>query len=91
MAGDPGVIPPVVVQQTLPPFPTQGSFVPTQGTVEVVVNESGAVESAVMRSSLGSMYDRQVIAATKSWLFKPAMLNGNPVKFRKAIQISVKR
>ena len=56
-----------------------------------MINEQGAVESAVMRSSLGSMYDRQVITATKTWQFKPAMLDGKPVKFRKAIQINVKR
>jgi len=91
VAGDAGVIPPVAVNQALPPFPTQGAFVPTAGLVEVVVNEHGVVESAVMRSSLGSMYDRQVLNATKTWQFKPATLNGTPVKFRKVIQISVKR
>jgi len=32
-----------------------------------------------------------VVAATKTWQFKPATLNGTPVKFRKTIQISVKR
>lgn len=90
-AGDAGVTPPVTVHQALPPFPTQGAFIPTQGMVEVVVNETGVVESAVMRATLGSMYDRQVIAATKTWLFKPATLNGAPVKFRKVVQISIKR
>lgn len=89
--GDPGVVPPVAIHQVLPPFPTSNAFAPSEGLVEVVVNEQGAVESALMRSSLGSMYDRQVLAATKTWQFKPATLNGTPVKFRKAIQISVKR
>jgi len=91
VAGDPGVVPPVVIHQVLPPFPTSNAFAPTEGMVEVIINEQGAVETSVMRSSLGSMYDRQVIAATKTWQFKPATLNGTPVKFRKAIQISVKR
>jgi len=91
VAGDAGVIPPVAIHQVLPPFPTSNAFAPSEGLVEIVVNEQGAIESAVMRSSLGSMYDRQVIAATKTWQFKPATLNGTPVKFRKAIQISVKR
>jgi TonB family protein len=89
--GDPGVTPPITVRQVLPPFPTQSAFVPTQGTVEVVVNQEGVVESAVMRSSLGSMYDRLVLTAAKSWQYKPATLNGAPVKFRKIVQISVKR
>ena len=91
VAGDAGVIPPVAIHQVLPPFPSSNAFAPSEGLVEIVVNEQGAIESAVMRSSLGSMYDRQVIAATKTWQFKPATLNGTPVKFRKAIQISVKR
>jgi TonB family protein len=89
--GEAGVVPPVAIHQVLPPFPTSNAFAPSEGMVEVVINEQGAVESAVMRSSLGSMYDRQVIAATKAWAFKPATLNGVPVRFRKAIQISVKR
>ncbi len=89
--GDPGVVPPVAVHQVLPPFPTQGAFVPTQGMVEVVISETGQVESAVMKQTLGSMYDRQVLAATKTWQFKPAMFKGAPVKFRKVVQISVKR
>ena len=90
-AAEAGIVLPVPVHQVLPPFPTSNAFAPTEGLVEVVINEQGVVESAVMRSSLGSMYDRQVIAATKTWQFKPATLNGTPVKFRKAIQISVKR
>jgi len=91
VAGDAGVVPPVAIHQVLPPFPSSNAFAPTEGMVEVIINEQGAVETAVMRSSLGSMYDRQVVAATKTWQFKPATLNGTPVKFRKTIQISVKR
>lgn len=90
-AGEGGVVAPVPIHQVLPPFPTSNAFAPSEGVVEVVINEQGAVESAVMRSSLGSMYDRQVITATKTWQFKPAMVDGKPVKFRKAIQITVKR
>jgi TonB family protein len=91
VAADAGVMPPVPIHQMLPPFPASNAFMPSSGLIEVVIDEQGAVESAVMKSSLGSVYDRQVIAAAKAWQFKPATLNGKPVKFRKAIQISVKR
>jgi hypothetical protein len=31
-----------------------------------------------------------VIAAAKAWRYKPATLNGMPVKFRKTVQITIK-
>jgi TonB family protein len=89
--GDAGVVPPVAVRQTLPPFPASNDMGPSQANLEVVIDEHGAVESAVMRSPLSDVYDRQVIAAARRWQFKPATLGGVPVKFRKTIQISLKR
>ena len=89
---DPGVVAPIAVRQTLPPFPTQASaLTPSLGALEVVIDEHGAVESAVMRSPLTATYDRQVIAAARAWQYKPATLDGVPVKFRKMVQITVKR
>ena len=88
--GDPGVVAPVAIRQTLPPFhPT--AVGPSQGSLEVVIDERGAVESAEMRSSLTAAYDRQVVAAAREWVFKPATFSGVPVKFRKIVQITVKR
>jgi hypothetical protein len=43
-----------------------------------------------MRQQVTPSYDNQAIAATKSWRYRPAMLDGVPVKFRKAISIMVK-
>ena len=60
------------------------------GVLEVVINEIGAVESAVMRSPVNPRYDSIVLAAAKGWKYYPATLNGTPVKFRKVINISVK-
>lgn len=93
VAGDPGVIPPVALRQFLPPFPAQNpsAFGPSQGSLEVVIDERGAVESAVMKVPITTMYDRQALSAARTWEYKPAMLNGKPVKFRKTVQISVKR
>jgi TonB family protein len=55
-----------------------------------VIDEIGAVESAVMTSSVSQTYDAMVIAAAKAWRFKPATMNGMPVKFRKTVQITIK-
>jgi TonB family protein len=88
--GETGIATPVVVNQTLPPFPGQ-IIIPRSGKLEIVIDENGAVESAVMISSVSSNYDVVVLTATKTWRYKPATLNGVPVKFRKTVQISIKQ
>jgi hypothetical protein len=88
---DTGVIPPSVVRQVLPPFEFQVLVPPAPGSVEIVIDERGLVESATMRKSILARYDAQVIEATKNWQYKPATLNGDPVKYRKVVNISVKK
>jgi TonB family protein len=88
-ATDPNVVPPIVVRQVVPAFSLR--VVPTtQGMVEVIVNELGAVEMATILIPLNRLYDRAVLEAAKDWLYRPATLNGVPVKFRKNIRISFK-
>jgi hypothetical protein len=87
-AGDAGVVPPVAVRQELPPF-TGVIDKATTGALEVVIDENGRVVSATMRAPVFPTYDRLAIAATQSWRYRPATVNGTPVKFRKFIQVSV--
>ena len=87
--GETGIVPPAAVNQALPPFPGQ-VVIPRNGKLEVVIDELGVVETAVMTSSLSQTYDAMVIAATKAWRYKPATMNGMPVKFRKTVQITIK-
>jgi TonB family protein len=90
IATDTQVLPPTAVKQALPVFPAQLS-VANRGVLEVVINEDGSVESAAMRESVNPRYDAQLLAAAKSWQYRPALLNGKPVKYRKMVQIDVKR
>ena len=83
------LIPPGIVRQALPPFPGQ-VVIPRTGKLEVLIDESGAVESAVMTTSISQAYDAIVLAATKAWRYKPATANGTPVKFRKIVQITIR-
>ena len=87
--GETGIMPPVAIVQTLPSFPGQ-VIVPRSGKLEVVIDELGVVESATMTASVTQNYDAMVLAATRAWRFKPATLNGVPVKFRKTVQITIK-
>src|SRR5437762_4137631 len=88
-AEDRTVVPPAPIAQTLPSF--RGvSPIERIGRIEVIVDETGAVESAVMTTSVSSAYDKAALAAARNWRFTPATVNGKPVKFRKVVQITVK-
>lgn len=89
-ANDAQVVAPTALKQALPPFPAQLP-VANRGVLELVINEDGAVENATMRESVNPRYDALLVNAAKSWQYKPAMLDGRPVKYRKMMQIDVKR
>jgi protein TonB len=89
-AANPDVVAPVVIRQVLPPFPSQvGAAAP--GVLEVVIDQTGSVESVTMRVSVNPYYDGKALDAARSWKFQPATRNGQPVKYRKIVQISVQR
>ena len=90
VATDTQVLPPIAIKQALPAFPAQLP-VANRGVLEIVVNEDGSVESVAMRESVNPRYDAQLVAAAKTWQYRPALLNGKPVKYRKLVQIDVKR
>ena len=85
---DTSVVPPVAVRQVLPPF--SGVIQkPLVGAMEVVIDENGKVTSALMRAPVEMGYDHQAVLAAMTWRYRPATLNGMPVKFRKFIQVSL--
>lgn len=84
------VIPPSIVRQDFPSYPHDAGPV-SQGSVEIVIDETGVVESAAIRSSMNPKYDQIVLGATRNWRYKPATFDGTPIKFRKVINISVKQ
>ena len=88
-SSDPNVIPPIAVRQELPPF--QGlPIIAKQGQIEIVIDETGLVETAVMLQAVTPQYDSSALSAAKTWRYRPAMVDGVPVKFRKSISITVK-
>jgi tetratricopeptide (TPR) repeat protein len=87
-SSDANVVPPAIVRQALPAYP--GSvFRQMLGLIEVVIDEAGAVSTATIRGSITTSYDKQILLAAQEWRYKPAMLNGTPVKYRKLIQIAL--
>jgi tetratricopeptide (TPR) repeat protein len=88
-AADTNVLPPVVILQDLPAYPGQ-VVVGKIGMIEVVIDEHGQVESAIMRKPVSPSYDALALATAKTWKYRPAVLNGIPVKYRKAVQVTVR-
>jgi len=86
---DARVVAPLVIRQDLPPFAGR-LFESTTGALEVIIDELGRVEAATMRESVNATYDRNALNATRFWRYRPATLNGVPVKFRKLISVTIK-
>jgi hypothetical protein len=87
-ADDPNVVPPAVVRQTIPPFRLKPTAV-GHFTLAVGIDEFGVVEAVTMVVRLDPEFDRIVQDAAWKWQYKPATLNGVPVKYRKIIQINL--
>jgi TonB family protein len=88
-SNDAEVTPPTVIRQELPTYPGQVPIA-KQGMIEVIIDETGAVESALMRISVSPAYDQMALAAVRAWRYRPATMNGLPVKYRKAVQVTIR-
>ena len=86
---EPGVVPPVAIMQEFPKFPGRVPSGGIAGAVEVIIDQNGSVESASMQTPVLSGYDAIVVSAARNWRYQPARINGQPVKFRKSIKITV--
>jgi TonB family protein len=87
-AADRDVVPPVVVNQSIPAFPGPVRRA-SAGVIEVVIDPTGAVASARMLETIGKRYDELALEATRKWQYEPARLSGTPVHFVKRVQVSL--
>ena len=91
-ADDDGVVPPVTIRQDVPAVPAAISgMTKNLGIVDLVIDEHGRVISINLRARVHPIYDTALMNAAREWKYQPATVNGTPVKFRKLLQISVKR
>jgi Gram-negative bacterial TonB protein C-terminal len=89
---DENVTPPVVIRQDIPGIPqTMIAMARPRGLIDIVIDELGRVISMTMRTSIHPTYDVQVLSAARDWRYKPATLNGKPVRYRRLISINVQR
>jgi hypothetical protein len=85
------VKPPVVIEQHLPPW-TFTAYAPNRvfsGTLELLIDEKGAVENVVLTEPVWPPYDLALVQAAKGWSYQPALKAGKPVKFKRVLVINI--
>jgi hypothetical protein len=91
-ADDPQVVPPVPTRQEVPRVPSAiTSQTREKGLLEVIIDEQGRVIGLDLRVRLHPVFDTQLLNAARNWRYRPASLNGKPVRYRKLVQITVTR
>ena len=89
-AADNDVMPPVAIYPQFPSIPA-GTEAKDVAEFDVIVTESGEVESVRARQSPASLGDAlkmtMSLSAAKTWRFRPGVRNGEPVKYRTVISI----
>jgi hypothetical protein len=58
-----------------------------RGLLEIVVDETGKVESAVLATPVWPAYNSTLLAAASRWRYRPAVKAGQPVKYRRLLEV----
>ena len=88
---DKDVTPPVVVEQVVPRW-TFSANLPLRaftGTLELLIDETGQVESATLADPVWPQYDVVLIQAARKWRYSPALKDGTPVKFKRILVLNI--
>jgi protein TonB len=86
------VVPPVAIYQPIPPWVTSVAADQRQeykGTLELLVDRTGHVTSVKLRKSINPRYDAELMKAARTWRFRPATKDGEPVPFVKVVDIQL--
>jgi tetratricopeptide (TPR) repeat protein len=85
------VVAPVALHQAMPSIPpgltTMMSTVHKSGMLDIIVDQQGNVERAVMRERVHPIFDTLVLDAAQNWKYRPAMKDGVAVRYLKTIAI----
>jgi protein TonB len=86
------VIAPEPIYQPDPEFSEEARKKKVSGTVKLsfVVTSKGEVTDIKVANSVGSGLDEKAIEAVRSWKFKPATKDGQPVSALLAVEVDFK-
>jgi hypothetical protein len=88
-AADEGVTPPVLISPKLKTPLQQNEGAENLSTIDLVISDAGNVESVRLASPVRDYREAMMLSAVKAWRFKPASVDGLPVRYQLRIQISV--
>jgi len=88
-----GVVAPIAVFQPQPNLsPALLSLVRQlrrTGKIDVVINEQGTVDDVTVTQPVTPVYDKLIVAAARTWRYKPALKDGVPIKYVSTVVINV--
>jgi hypothetical protein len=90
-SASPNIMPPVVVTRQLTPREGTTAGLEEPSTIEVVVDESGKVERVRLLSRPSPILAAMLLSAAKTWQFRPALNDGQPVKYRLLVDVMTTR
>ena len=84
------VTPPVTLRQDVPPWPRGVPFPePAVAIIEVVIGSDGRVLETRLQKAVNPRYDQLLLAAARSWTYRPALRDGQPTPFVKAVRVEL--
>jgi tetratricopeptide (TPR) repeat protein len=86
--------PPIAINQALPEWAPPDDLAASRdfvGSVRVTIGTDGRVKAAAIDKPTYPTYDARLLQAAKTWLYKPARRNGEPVESEKVIAINLRR
>jgi TonB family protein len=88
------VVPPSAISQALPEWVPPDHVAAARefvGSIKVTIGVDGRVKAAEIERPTYPTYDARLLQAAKSWTYKPATRNGQPVESEKVIAIQLRR
>jgi TonB family protein len=84
------VVPPVAIYQPIPPWVTSpADRQEYRGTLELLIDRTGTVTSAKLRTSVNPRYDAELIRTARTWRFRPATKDGVPMPYVKVVDVQL--
>lgn len=77
-----GIEAPVLMKKVEPPYPKLALITHKEGVVilQAVITKTGTVEELTLLRSADPLLDQAAMSAVKQWIYKPATINGRPIK-----------
>ncbi len=85
------IVPPVAIQQKLPPWVPDPVSRATEfrGAVRVQISADGKVTSAEIMKSVHPAYDQSLLRAARGWIYEPAKKDGVAIPSEKTVEVAV--